>query len=86
MLHDTDHPYCPYYWESKQAAVRCVEHCLGDIRELWMGSNFLKLNDDKTLAIVAHTRRRLSHGITVINLGEFDITPSPWARNIRRGV
>ena len=47
-----------------------------------MGANFLKLNDDKTAALVAHPQRRPNHGVAVIRLGDANITPSPWAKNI----
>ena len=69
-------------WQDQVAAVHKVEHCLAEIHD-WMERNYLKMNDDKTIAVVATPSRHSNHGITVIKLGECDVTPSPSARNIR---
>ena len=47
-----------------------------------MERNDLKMNDNKTIAVVATPPRHSNHGITVIKLGECDVTPPPSARNI----
>ena len=40
------------------------------------------MNDNKTIAVVATPPRHSNRGITVIKLGECDVTTSPSARNI----
>ena len=48
-----------------------------------MGDNQLKVNDDKTVALVLSSRNnRANHNITVIKIDDCDITPSPTGRNI----
>ena len=48
-----------------------------------MAENLLKINDDKTVALVLGSRNnQVKHHITVIKIGDCDITPSPTARNI----
>ena len=50
---------------------------------MWMVANLLKVNDDKTVALVLGSRNnQANHNITVIKIGDCDITPSPTARNI----
>ena len=45
--------------------------------------NQLKVNDDKTVALVLSSRNnRANHNITVIKIVDCDITPSPIGRNI----
>ena len=63
-------------------SLRRIEQCLNDVRA-WMGDNQLKVNDDKTAALVLSSRNnRANHNITVIKTGDYDITPSPTGRNI----
>ena len=48
-----------------------------------MGDNQLKVNDDKTVALVLSSRNnRANHNITVIKIGHCDIAPSPTGRYI----
>ena len=47
-----------------------------------MERNYLKMNDNKTTAVIATPPRHFNYGITLIKLGECDVTPSPSARNI----
>ena len=48
-----------------------------------MGGNQLKANGDKTVALVLSLRNnRANHNITVVKIGDCDITPSPTGRNI----
>ena len=59
-----------------------IEQCLNDVRA-WMGDNQLKVNDDKTVALVLSSRNnRANHNITVIKIGDCEIMPSPTGRNI----
>ena len=45
--------------------------------------NQLKVNEDKTVALVLSSHNnRANHNITVIKIGDCDITPSPTSRNI----
>ena len=68
--------------ENRDTAIRKIEDCLAEVRH-WMSDNLLKLNDNKTVAIVAASRNHKSkHNITVIKIGDCDIAPSPSARNI----
>ena len=63
-------------------SLRRIEQILNDVR-VWMGDNELKVNDDKTVALVLSSRNnRANHNITVIKIGDCDITPSPTGRNI----
>ena len=48
-----------------------------------MGHNQLKVNDDKTVALVLSSRNnRVNHNIVVIKIADCDITPSPTGRDI----
>ena len=63
-------------------SLRRIEHCINDVRG-WMVDNQLKVNDDKTVAFVLSSRNnRANHNITVIKIGDCDITPSPTSKNI----
>ena len=59
-----------------------IEHCINDVC-VWMVENLLKINDDKMVALVLGSRNnQAKHHITMIKIGDCDITPSPTARNI----
>ena len=63
-------------------SLRRIEHCINDVC-VWMVANLLKVNDDKTVALVLASRNnQAAHNITVIKIGDCDITPNPTARNI----
>ena len=63
-------------------SLRRIEQCLNDVRA-WMGDNQLKVNDDKTVALVLSSRNnRTNHNITMIKIGDCDIMPNPTGRNI----
>ena len=63
-------------------SLRRIEQCLNDVRA-WMGDNQLKVNGDKTVALVLSSHNnRPNHNVTVIKIGDCDITPSPTGRNI----
>ena len=62
-------------------SLRRLEQCLNDVRAR-MGDNQLKVNDDKTVALVLSSRNNQANHITVIKMGDCDITPSPTGRNI----
>ena len=61
-------------------SLRRTEQCLNDVRA-WMGDNQLKVNDDKTVALVLSSHNNRANHITVIKIGDCDITPSPTGRN-----
>ena len=69
--------------ETNRLSSLCrFENCINDAR-VWMVENILKMNDDKTVALVLGSRNnQAKHHITVIKIGDCDITPSPTARNI----
>ena len=49
---------------------------------MWMVANLLKVNDDKTVALVIAPRNnQAKQNITVIKIGDRGIPPSPTARN-----
>ena len=59
-----------------------IENCINDVR-VWMVENLLKINDDKTVALVLGARNnQAKYHITVIKIGDCNIMPSPAARNI----
>ena len=62
-------------------SLRRIEQCINDVRA-WIVDNQLKVNDDKTVALVLSSRNRRVKHTTVIKIGYCDITPSPTARNI----
>ena len=63
-------------------SLRRIEQCLNDVRA-WMGDKQLKAIEDKTVALVLSSRNnRVNHNITVIKIGDCDITPSTSGRNI----
>lgn len=67
---------------NRMLSLRRIEHCINDVR-VWMVDNRLKMNDNKTVALVLASRNnQAKHNITVIKIGDCDITPSPTARNI----
>ena len=68
--------------DNKLSSLNKIENCVSEVR-MWMNTNFLKLNEDKTVALVhASINNQTKHNITAIKIGDCDITPSPSARNI----
>ena len=66
------------------STVKTVENCINDIK-LWMTLNKLKLNDDKTEALLIHkhnTSSSLSSLPTSLTVGTTDIHFSSSARNL----
>ena len=62
-----------------------IENCINYVR-VRMVENLLKINDDKTIALLLRLRNnQAKHHITVITIGVCDITPSSTARNIGAG-
>ena len=58
-----------------------IESCVSDIR-VWMSSNCLKLNDDKSELLIFHSQRVPRPNITAIDIGEESISPVESCRNI----
>ena len=59
-----------------------IEHCINEVC-VSMVENLLKINYDKMITLVLASRNnQAKHHITVIKIGDCDITPSPTARNI----
>ena len=68
--------------DNKLSSLNKIENCISEVR-MWMNANFLKINEDKTVALVHASRNnQAKHNITAIKIGDCDITPSPSARNI----
>ena len=68
--------------DNKLSSLNKIENCVSEVR-MWMNANFLKVNEDKTVALVhASINNQAKHNITAIKIGDCDITPSPSARNI----
>jgi len=64
------------------AAILAVQTCIVDVKD-WMSHNKLKLNDDKTEALLFRKRSaRLTDGPTSIRVGDTDICFSSSARNL----
>ena len=56
--------------------LRRIEYCVNDIR-VWMAANLLKVNDDKTVALVLASRNnQAKHKIYVIKIGDCHISPT----------
>ena len=59
-----------------------LEDCIEEIR-LWMASNLLVLNDDKTEVIQYSSRTRKDvEGLDALRVGGLDVTPSQSIRNL----
>ena len=68
--------------DNKLSSLNKIENCVSEVR-MWMNANFLKVNEDKTVALVHASRKnQMKHNITAIKIGDCDIIPSPSARNI----
>ena len=70
--------------DNKLSSLNKIENCISEVR-MWMNANFLKVNEDKTVALVglhASRNNQAKHNITAIKIGDCDITPSLSARNI----
>ena len=66
----------------KDKCLQSLTACISDIR-LWMRTNLLKLNDDKTEVIVFGTRSQLSKiGEVSIKIGNDTISAVPSVRNL----
>ena len=63
------------------AAKQCLERCVADIN-LWMTTNKLKLNNDKSEVIFLHSCFRHSLSPPTISVGMENIRPSQQARNL----
>ena len=63
-------------------SLRRIEHCINDVC-VSMVAYLLKVNDEKTVALVlASQNNQVKHNITVIKIGDCDITPSPAAARL----
>jgi hypothetical protein len=65
------------------STITNMQHCISDVRT-WMADHKLKLNDDKTEALLIHSGRSFSKvdKPTSIRVGHADISFSPQARNL----
>ena len=61
--------------DNKLSSLNKIENCVSEVR-MWMNANFLKVNEDKTVALVHASRNnQTKHSITAIEIGDCDITP-----------
>ncbi len=68
--------------DNKLSSLKKIENCVSEVR-MWMNAIFLKVNEDKTVALVHASRKnQMKHNITAIKIGDCDIIPCPSARNI----
>ena len=74
--------FSPALQGSKDHCIQTLESCISDIR-IWMRTNLLKLNDNKTKIILLGTRQQLGKvGQFEIKIGQDNISPAPTARNL----
>ena len=66
----------------KECCIKNLQNCIAEIR-VWMHTNLLKLNDEKTEFIMIGTRQQLSRaGNVVIQIGDGMIHPTNAVRNL----
>jgi hypothetical protein len=76
QLYNSVHP------SSIDSAVQTVQECITDVKS-WMTLNKLKLNDDKTEALLIHNHKTAHPDFpSSIQVGTSDISLSPSARNL----
>ena len=74
--------FSPVQPGGKEKCLETLEGCISDIH-LWMRTNMLKLNDDKTELIVLGTRQQLSKvGGVTITIGNYTIPAVSSAQNL----
>ena len=74
--------FSPDQSRGKEKCVESLERCMSDIC-LWMRTNLLKLNDEKTELIVLGTRQQLSKvGDVTIMIGNDTIPAVPSVQNL----
>ena len=66
----------------QEDCVRRLENCIGEIR-MWMSTNMIRLNDDKTEFTIFATRQQLAQvqDITFV-IGDSRIQPVEYVRNL----
>ena len=68
--------------EQQSTAVTRLNTCIGDIRN-WLANNMLKLNDDKTEAILFTSKHALkSHPNVAVTVGEQPVRPATSIHNL----
>ena len=73
--------FCPSSSNEPDLTRTRIEACIKDI-QLWMSSNKLKLNDEKTELLVLHAQNRPQPQLLSISAGDDVITRSNEVRNI----
>ena len=67
---------------AKTLSISRVQSCIEEIK-LWMATNYLKHNEEKTeIVVIKHTNHSSKVNISSINIGDSTIEPSPSARNL----
>ena len=76
------HSFSPNLPGDEDSCIKTLECCINDIR-IWMRTNFLKLNDDKTEFLIIGTPQQLTKVTTTsIKIGQDSIQKSEAARNL----
>ena len=83
---DDEQLYCKFKvsegHEPQATAFSTMSSCLRETRE-WMAANDLKLNDNKTDAmVICSSRRRDRPAEQLLTVGECQIAPSPVVKNL----
>ena len=69
--------------DSSETCLTSLQNCITDIR-LWMKTNLLKLNDNKTEFLIVGTRQQFElAGELSVRIGNDTIIPTPFVQNLR---
>ena len=61
--------------DNKLSSLNKIENCVSEVR-MWMNANFLKVNEDKTVALVHASRKnQMKHNITAIKIATSSPVP-----------
>ena len=77
---DDNGAYIAFSVEKGDLAITQLEKCINDVK-MWMGENYLKMNDDKTQIIYFQPRHDRVFEKNV-RIGEFEIKPSSCIKNL----
>ena len=82
LYSDDTQLYVDFHPSDSEAALSRLEDCIEDIR-VWMGQNFLKLNEEKTEFLIFGSKQNIKK-ITAwtVSVGDAECLPSTSARNI----
>jgi hypothetical protein len=81
MYADDNELYIIFQPNNISGATNSAEQCVDDVRG-WMVNNRLKLNDDKTDAVLIQSKYREQIILPSVRIGESHIVPKPYAGNL----